>query len=342
MRAFAITAQGDPVAPNAACIDMPDPSPSAGDVLVHTEASAFNHLDLWVGRGLPGVNTQYPHIGGSDGCGRVHAVGEDVDESWIGKRVVVNAAMEQPQTGPPAGRPAGRDIVMLGEHTHGTHAEAFCAPASNVLDVGDTDPVQAAAFGLAHLTAWRMLVTKGQLQRGDSVLATGIGGGVALATLGIAKHMGCEVVVTSRHQWKLDRARELGADHGVLDTGEDFSRAVRAATGKRGVDVCIDSIGGPLHKPCVKSLARGGRLALCGCTAGANPTTDLARLFWNQQSILGSTMGDMHEFADAMAMLIHGHVMPVIDTVYAADDGATALARLEAGEQFGKLVLDWR
>ena len=337
MRALAITAQGDPVAPNAACIDMPEPQPGPGEVRVRTEASAFNHLDLWVGRGLPGIDTQYPHIGGSDGCGRVDAVGEGVDDAWIGKRVAVNAAIARPQEG----RPAGRDIVMLGEHTHGTHAEAFCAPATNVLDIGDTDPVQAAAFGLTHLTAWRMLVTKGGLQRGDSVLVTGIGGGVALASMGIAKYMDCEVLVTSRHQWKLDRAVELGADHAVLDAGEDFSRAVRTATGGRGVDVCIDSIGGPVHVPCIKSLARGGRLALCGCTAGANPATDLARLFWNQQSVLGSTMGDMEEFADAMALLTGGHVMPVIDQVYAAEDGAVALARLEAGEQFGKLVLDW-
>ena len=337
MRALAITAQGDPVAPNAACIDMPEHEPGPGDVRVRTEASAFNHLDLWVGRGLPGVDTQYPHIGGSDGCGRVDAVGESVDEAWIGKRVVVNAAMERSQVG----KPAGRDIVMLGEHTHGTHAEAFCVPATNVLDIGNTDPTHAAAFGLAHLTAWRMLVTKGRLQAGDSVLVTGIGGGVALAALGIAKHMGCDVVVTSRHQWKLDRAVELGADHAVLDAGEDFSRAVRTATGKRGVDVCVDSIGGPIHMACIKSLARGGRLVLCGCTAGANPQTDLARLFWNQQSVLGSTMGDMQEFADAMALLTGGHLTPVIDTVYAAQDGATALARLEAGEQFGKLILDW-
>lgn len=337
MRALAITAKGDPVAPNAAFIDMPEPTPEPGSVRVRTETSAFNHLDLWIGRGLPGVDTTYPHIGGSDGCGHVDAVGDGVDEAWIGKRVVVNAAMERPQQD----KPVGRDIVMLGEHTHGTHAESFCAPATNVLDVGDTDPNHAAAYGLAHLTAWRMLVTKGQLKRGDSVLVTGIGGGVALAALGIAKHMDCGVIVTSRHQWKLDRALALGADHAVLDSGEDFSRAVRAATDKRGVDVCIDSIGGPVHLPCIKSLARGGRLALCGCTAGANPTTDLARLFWNQQSILGSTMGDMQEFTDSMALLTDGSVLPVIDEVYAAQDGATALARLESGAQFGKLVLDW-
>ena len=342
MKALAITAQGDPVAPNMAFADMPDIEPGPGDVRVRTEASAFNHLDLWVGRGLPGIETNYPHIGGSDGCGIVDAIGEGVDDTWMGKRVVVNAAIEQSQSG----KPAGRNIVMLGEHTNGTHAEFFCAPATNVLDIGDTDPVQAAAFGLSHLTAWRMMVTKGQLQHGDFVLITGIGGGTALAALNIARHFKCTIIVTSRHQWKLDRALELGADHGVLDEGDDskrdFSRAVRAATGKRGVDICVDSIGGPIHHACIKSLARGGRLVLCGCTAGANPPTDLARLFWNQQSILGSTMGDMQEMAASMALLTDDHVAPVIDQVYAASEGAHAVARMEAGEQFGKLVLDWR
>jgi NADPH:quinone reductase-like Zn-dependent oxidoreductase len=338
MKALAITSKGDPVAPNTSYIDIPDVDPAPLDVRVRTEASAFNHLDLWVGRGLPGVDTVYPHIGGSDGCGRVDAIGDGVDEAWLGKRVVVNAAIEREQKG----RPAGRAIVMLGEHTNGTHAEAFCAPVSNILDVGDTDPVQAAAFGLTHLTAWRMLMTRGCLQRGDSVLVTGIGGGVALGALNIARHFECEVIVTSRHQWKLDRAIELGAAHAVLDEGTDWSGAVRSATGRRGVDVCIDSIGGPVHLACIKSLARGGRLVLCGCTAGANPPTDLARLFWNQQSILGSTMGDMQEFKEAMDLLIAGHLAPTIDTVFPAKDGAAALARLESGDQFGKLVLDWR
>ncbi|MCH2135141.1 MAG: zinc-binding dehydrogenase [Phycisphaerales bacterium] len=338
MLALAIKAQGDPVAPNAEMIELPEPEPGPGELRVRTEASAFNHLDLWVGRGLPGIDTQYPHVSGSDGCGVVDKVGDGVDEHLMGRRVVVNAAMEQPQKG----KVAGRDIVMLGEHTQGTHAQAFLSPASNVVDVGDVDPIKAAAFGLSHLTAWRMMVTRGCLQRGDLVLITGIGGGTALAALNIAEHFDCTSIVTSRHQWKLDKAVAIGADHGVLDTGEGFSRSVRGLTDKRGVDVCVDSIGGPVHHECIKSLARGGRLVICGCTAGARPATDLARLFWNQQSILGSTMGDMSEFREALALLTDGSRGPVIDAVHPARDGAAALERLESGEQFGKLVLDWR
>jgi NADPH:quinone reductase-like Zn-dependent oxidoreductase len=229
---------------------------------------------------------------------------------------------------------------MIGEHDNGTNAEFFTAPVANVLEVGNVDPVQAAAFGLAHLTAWRMLVTRAQLRAGQSVLITGIGGGAALAAFNICKHFGCHTIVTSRHQWKLDKALQLGASEGILDEGEDWSKTVRELTGKRGVDVCVDSVGGPLHHPCIKSLSRGGTLVTCGCTAGATPKTDLARIFWNQLSILGSTMGDMGEFHEAISLFKNG-MEPVIDSIHDADDAASAFARLESGEQFGKIVLKW-
>ena len=229
---------------------------------------------------------------------------------------------------------------MIGEHDNGTNAEYFVAPVSNVLDVGDAEPVSAAAFGLAHLTAWRMLITRAQLRAGQSVLITGIGGGAALASFTIAKHFGCKTIVTSRHQWKLDRALELGAHDIVLDEGEDWSKKARGFTGKRGVDVCVDSVGGALHLSCLKSLARGGTLVTCGCTAGAAPSTDLARIFWNQLSILGSTMGDMLEFREVMSLFNNG-MSPVIDSVHDAQNAQGAFARLESSEQFGKVVLRW-
>jgi NADPH:quinone reductase-like Zn-dependent oxidoreductase len=229
---------------------------------------------------------------------------------------------------------------MIGEHDNGTNAEFFSAPVENVLDIGDVDPVEAAAFGLAHLTAWRMLVTRARLQTGQTVLITGIGGGAALAALNICKNYECQTIVTSRHQWKLDKAIELGANETVLDKGEDWSREVRKLTGKRGVNVCVDSVGGPLHFPIIKSLARGGTLVTCGCTAGASPKTDLARIFWNQLNIVGSTMGDMDEFRSVFSLFKNG-MKPVIDSVYEASDAQSAYARLESGEQFGKIVIRW-
>ena len=341
MRAALISMEGTPVAKNVDFVlDWQECSPSQNEVKVKTEASALNHLDLWVGIGMPGLNLEYPRISGSDGCGVVVEVGEGVDSAWIGKRVLLNAAVKQEEPLTPNSLPIPADMRMIGEHDDGTNAEYFVAPISNVLEVGDVDPIEAAAFGLTHLTAWRMLITRAQLQEGQTVLITGIGGGAALAAFNICKHFDCKTIVTSRHQWKLDRASELGADEVVLDDGKDWSRVVRNMTEKRGVHVCVDSVGGSLHLPCIKSLARGGTLVTCGCTAGDSPQTDLARIFWNQLSILGSTMGDMNEFHDVIALL-RGGTKPVIDSVHDAKHAADAFARLESGEHFGKVLLRW-
>jgi NADPH:quinone reductase-like Zn-dependent oxidoreductase len=342
MKAVTITSEGTPVAGNVLNVeDWCDITPGAGEVVVKTEASALNHLDLWVGIGMPGLNLTYPRVSGSDGCGIVTAIGEHVNDSWLGKRVLLNAAVRQVEPILPNASSAPDDIRMIGEHDHGTNAEYFSAPVQNVLDVGDADPIEAAAFGLAHLTAWRMLVTRAKLQAGQTVLITGIGGGAALAAFNICKHFGCHTVVTSRHQWKLDKATELGANKTLLDTGEDWSRELRALTSKRGVDVCVDSVGGSLHFPIIKSLARGGTLVTCGCTAGASPKTDLARIFWNQLNIVGSTMGDMDEFRSVVSLFKSG-MKPVIDSIHDASDAQSAFARLESGEQFGKVVIRWQ
>lgn len=343
MRSIIIEKQGSPVAPNVRFVtDRAEPVAGPGEVRVRTEASALNHLDLWVARGLPGMNTVYPFVGGSDGCGIVESVGAGVDVRLLGRRVLLNAAVPQQQWGHPGERPAGEDLRMIGEHGEGTHREYFTAPATNVLDIGDADPIAAAAVGLTFLTAWRMLRTRAQARAGETVLITGIGGGVALAALSLAKHLGCRVIVTSRAQDKLDRAKQLGADEAVLDDGADWSKAVRALTARRGVDVVIESLGGPIHAACLRAMARGGRLVTCGCTIGATPATDLTRIFWNQLSVLGSTMGSMDEFAEVVHLWRSGRVAPVIDLVVPAREGASAFERLEAGRQFGKLVVDWR
>lgn len=318
------------------------PAPRRGEVLVRTEAAALNHLDLWVGRGLPGIDLKYPAISGSDGCGIVTEAGEGVDATWIGRRVLLNAAVQKPESPLPRVRATPSDIFMIGEHGPGCLGEYFVSPVANVLDVGESDPVEAAAFGLTHLTAWRMMVSQAGLRAGMQVLITGIGGGVALAALAIARHHGCEIVVTSRHQWKLDRAKSLGAHHTILDTGQDWSREVRQCTGRRGVDLCVDSVGKAIHGSCIKSLARGGTFATCGATTGPDATTDLTRIFWNQLRLVGSTMGDMKEFQQVVALLTCGAIRPTIDRVFAPREGREAFERLEAGEQFGKLVVDWR
>jgi NADPH:quinone reductase-like Zn-dependent oxidoreductase len=174
-----------------------------------------------------------------------------------------------------------------------------------------------------------------------TVLIPGIGGGVALASLAIARHFGCTTIVTSRHAAKLERAKQLGADHCVLDTGADWSREVRKATGGRGVDVVSESVGKAVHLACIKSMARGGTLVTCGCTTGPDAGTDLARIFWNQLSIVGSTMGTMDEFRAVVALMRSGALRAVVDEVVAPANAQAAYGRLEAGEQFGKIVFRW-
>ncbi len=228
---------------------------------MRTEAAALNHLDLWVGRGLPGIDLTYPRISGSDGAGIVDIVGPGVDPSWMGKRVLLNAAVPQADPCLPGRTPAPDDIRMIGEHLNGCLGERFVAPVQNLVAIGQADPTQAVAFGLTHLTAWRMMVTRSNLRAGQWVLITGIGGGVALAALNIARHFGCPTIVTSRSAEKLAKAAAIGATHGVLDEGGDWSREVRKLTGKRGVDLCVDSVGKVVHGQCVRSLARGGTFA---------------------------------------------------------------------------------
>lgn len=257
----------------------------------------------------------------------------------------MNGAIPRPQLPRPEDGPAttlAPEYEVLGEHRNGTNRERFVAPISALQCVNDdADPGEAAAFGLTFLTAYSMVVSKAQLRAGQWVLITGIGGGVALAAMAIARHLGCRVVVTSRHQWKLDKAKELGAHVAILDQGQDWSRQVREATGKRGVDVAVDSSGKATHLKCIKSLARGGAYVTPGCTSGPDAVTDLARIFWNQLRILGSTMGTPDDFAEVVSLYRAGSIRPTVDRVYSPEQCGEAYARLEAGEQFGKVVIRW-
>lgn len=347
MRAVVVQRKGTPVAGNIAVVtDWPDPPPPPpGHAVVRTLCSAFNQMDLWVGRGVPGLDLSYPRVSGCDACGVVEAVGAGVDTAWIGRHVITNAAVAQPESVHPDDPPDATlapAYQLIGEHTHGMHAEKFTTPAANLADVGkNARPEEAAAFGLCTLTAYSMMVTKGRLRPGQTVLITGIGGGVATSALAIARWMGCRVAVTSRHPWKLDRAGSLGASLAVLDAGQDWSREVRAWTNKRGVDMAVDSTGKATHLACIKSLARGGAYVCPGATSGPDATTDLARLFWNQLRLLGSTMGTNEEFREVAALFRAGALRPVVDEVFDAPDAVKAFRRLEAGEQFGKLVLRW-
>ncbi len=346
MRAVVITRKASPVAPNVEFrTDWPEPAaPPPGWVVCRSLATAFNQMDLWVGRGVPGLDLTYPRVSGCDACAIVESLGPGVDPAWLHRRVIVNAALRLPERqhpDDPSAATLAPNYELIGEHHHGMLAERFLAPAANLADVADADPVHAAAFGLCALTAWSMMVTKGQLRPGQRVLITGIGGGVATSALAIARYFHCPAIVTSRHQWKLDRAIALGAAHAVLDQGHDWSKDVRAWSNKRGVDMAVDSSGKATHLNCIKSLARGGAYVTPGCTSGPDATTDLARIFWNQLRLLGSTMGSNDEFRELAALFRAGALAPTVDHVFPAAQARAAYQRLEAAEQFGKIVVTW-
>lgn len=324
--------------------DVPVPEPGPGDVRIRIHAAALNHLDLWVVRGLPGVTIRPPWVMGADGAGVVDSHGADVPEGTpeAGEMVLINPGISD-RTCEFCRKGEHSMCIrfgLLGEHHPGTFAEYLVVPATNVRRVPKgVTPEQAAAFTLVTLTAWRMVVTRAAVQPGETVLIWGIGGGVALAALAIAKLRGARVWVTSSDDSKLDRARELGAEDTFNHSTLDVAKEIRARTRKRGVDVVLDNVGSATWKQSLGALARGGRLVTCGATTGPVVETDVRKLFWNQWTILGSTMGNDAELDAIVAELAAGRLLPVIDSVFPLKEGRQAIERLQHAAQFGKVVL---
>lgn len=311
-------------------------------VRLRMSAVALNRLDLFVMAGWPGLSLAQPWVPVADGTGIVESVGESVTRVRVGDTVVINPGFscrscayclaEQ--------QPLCLKYQILGEDRSGTAAEYIVVPEFGLDAVSADIPFdERAGFGLATLTAFRMLVGKARVQRGEQVLIWGIGGGVALAALQLAKARGATVWVTSSDQAKLDRARALGADHLLNHATENVPAAIRAATGKRGVDVVIDSVGTATWTRSLASLGRAGRLVTCGGTSGPMVETDVRRLFMNQWTISGSTMGSESEWAAIVAEFRGGGLRPPIDSVYPLSRAGEAYARLKSGAQFGKVVI---
>lgn len=308
--------------------DVADPVAAPGEVLVRLRASALNHLDVWVRKGLPSVRK--PRILGADGAGVVEALGDGVDGFAPGDRVVINPGIE---TG-------DGTIHVIGEHGDGTNAELIAVPATNVHPIpADLSFEQAAAFPLVFETAYRMLVTRAHLQPGEWVFLWGIGSGVSTAGLAIARALGARTIVTSSSDEKLARARELGADATINHRNDDVKAAVREVTGGHGADVVVEHVGDATWRTSLDVAAREGRVTVCGATSGPNPPAALHRIWWKQLTILGSTMGTRADFAGAYALIAEGRARPVVDEVLPLEEIRAAHARLEAGEQLGKIVL---
>lgn len=344
MRALCLTATGGPQ--HLAVLDVPPPgAPSARQVRIGVRAVALNHLDLWVAAGLREVPIpSFPHVVGADAAGVVLETGSEVRHVAVGDRVVVNPGISCGHCDACRERREVfcRQFSLLGEHRPGVAAEEVVLPAINVRRITAAwEWPAAAAFSLTTLTAWRMLVTRAAVRPGEAVLIWGIGGGVAVQALQIARHLGARVAVTSRSADKLERARALGADITILQRGDPMRVAAEAKEAfGHGADVVVDSIGTPTWPASLKAIRPGGRLVTCGATGGRHVELDLRRLFWFQWSLLGSTMGTSEEFAEVVAEGDKGHFRPVVDQVFPLADARDAYRRLADGAQFGKLVLE--
>jgi NADPH:quinone reductase-like Zn-dependent oxidoreductase len=305
--------------------DAPDPEPGPGEVLIGLRAASLNHLDIWLRRGLP--SAPKPRILGADGAGVVVGLGEGVDRFAEGDEVVLNPGLDE-----------GARIV--GEHMDGTHAELIALPADYVYPLPNgLSFEEAAAFPLVFETAYRMLVTRAGLREGEWVFVWGIGGGVATASLQVARALGARVLVTSSSDEKLARARELGADATVNHSTGDVVAAVREATDGRGADVVIEHVGEATWKTSLQVAATGGRIAVCGATSGPNPPANLHRIWWKQLTVVGSTMGTQEDFRAVYDLVATGRAKPVVDRVFPLAEAASAHEHLEAGHQLGKVVL---
>ena len=323
--------------------EIPEPEPAGNEVILEVHSAGLNHLDVWVRKGRPGLKVAMPHILGSDAAGVVIAVGSNVKNVNVGDEVILNPGLscdscefcnrgEQSQC---------LSFGIVGMTRPGTFAEQVAVPAQKVHPKPDhMNFDEAGAFVLSYLTAWRMLMTRAQLKSGETILIHGIGGGVALSGLQLAKLSGAEVIVTSSSDEKLIRARQIGADYTInYSKVDDVAQCVRDVTSGRGVDIIIDTVGAATWRIDFSAVRRGGKIVLCGVTSGPQAPTNLQMLYWHQLTILGSTMGSDEDFRQMLKAVTRAKLKPVVDSVRPLEGAKEAMARMENAEQLGKIVL---
>lgn len=323
--------------------ELAEPHIAQNEVMLQVRSASLNHLDIWVRKGRPGLELQLPHILGSDVAGIVIDKGTETHGFNIGDEVILNPGLscgcceycrrgEQSQC---------VSFGIIGLTKPGTFAEKVAVPFYNLWPKpAYLDFNEAVALPLAYQTAWRMLVTRAGLKAGETILIHGIGGGVALAALQFAKLAGAEVIATSASDEKLVKAKKIGADHTVnYKTTNDVVEAVREITHGRGVDIVVDTVGAATWETDFEAVRRGGRIVLCGATGGATAQTDLQSLYWNQITVLGSTMGSNEDFRQMLEAVTTAKLKPIIDSVRPLESIKEATARMEKAEQFGKIVL---
>lgn len=332
MRALQLDAINQP----AVVRDVPVPTPASGEILVKLHAAALNHRDVWIQKGQY-AGIRLPCTLGSDGAGEVAAHGDNVpaDAPAVGARVLINPGLrwgDNPRT-------QARDFVVLGMPDPGTFAEYIALPAQYICPLpAHLSFEQGAALPLAGLTAYRAAFTRAQVQAGERVLVTGVGGGVALLAAQLCAARGAEVWVTSGADEKLARAQTLGARGGINYNAENWVKTLTQQAGG-AFDVIIDSAAGAPFNSLIDAVAPGGRIVFYGGTLGPIPSLVPGKVFWKQLDILGSSMGSAQDFADMLQLVTEKGLVPVVDEVLPLANGEAALRRLDAGTQFGKVVL---
>lgn len=314
--------------------EMSKPVPDSGEVVVKIHAASLNRRDLWIKDGIYQGST-FPCVIGSDGAGIIDMVGEGVETTNIGMEVIINPALrwgENPKY-------HGKDFHILGLPTQGTLAEYVKVPFENIYK----KPAwlsfeQASALPLAGLTAYRAMFTRGKLKKGENLLITGIGGGVAMFLLKFAITAGANVYVTSGSEKKLKKAIQLGAKSGVLyhETEWDIKLAEQCPD---GFDIIIDSAAGENFPKLLSLIRIGGRIVNFGGTAGKIPELTAAKIFWKQASVYGTTMGSPKDFEDMLAFLERKKQQPEIDKIFPMEDIELAFKHMKNQEQFGKIVI---
>jgi NADPH:quinone reductase-like Zn-dependent oxidoreductase len=324
-------------------LELPQPKPAPDEVLLQIKASAFNHLDLWVLQGWPGLNLALPHICGSDAAGVIVECGKKVTDFSVGDRVAVDPGVnlyddEFTARGEHSVSPGYR---ILGEQLPGTHAEYQVIPAKNLIKIPNHISFEvAAASGLVTTTAWRMLIHRARIQAGETVLIIGAGGGVNSMAIQIAKLAGATVYATTSTDEKLSKAKTLGADIVVnYNTERDWAQRLLQFTNKKGFDIVVDNVGHATLKTSMRLAKQGGRIVIVGNTSGPMIEIDIRYIFGKQISLIGSTMGNHFDYLQAMQMVFAGKIAPPIHTVLPLEEGIAAMTLLEQQQQFGKIVL---
>ena len=325
MRAVAIQAHGglDQVKLRT---DWPEPTAGPGQAVVTVKACGLNYLDIFVLQGMPGLPVTMPRIPGGDISGVVHSVGAGVAREWVGRRVLID----------PHIKPGG----ALGEHANGGLCERIAIDAENLIHMPDAVTFeQAASLPIAYGTAYRMMITRGQLKAGELVLILGASGGVGTGCVQIAKNLKARVIACASSEAKLRRLQELGADHVIDYTKEDFSKRAWEISGKKGVDVLVNYTGGDTWVPSLRTLARYGRLLTCGATAGFDPKTDIRYIWRREVNIIGANGWTRQDLEALLVEVERGSIKPIIHGVYPLAESREAMRVMEDREVFGKIIV---